>query len=71
MRLLALFAICLLALFVLPSSAQELYCYCPRILREVCGSDGITYGNPCLLNCAIKREGGQGRSLFKSRDGPC
>ncbi|EDV99363.1 serine protease inhibitor dipetalogastin [Drosophila grimshawi] len=71
MRLLALFAICLLALFVLPSSAQEGFCPCPFIFRQVCGSDGNTYSNECQLNCEIKRVGRQGRNLFKSRDGPC
>lgn len=27
------------------------YCVCPRHYDRVCGSNGITYSNPCLLTC--------------------
>ncbi|KAL4714863.1 hypothetical protein ACJJTC_012535 [Scirpophaga incertulas] len=37
-------------------------CTCTRILRPVCGVDGITYGNICMLECVGKQ---------KAQDGPC
>jgi len=45
-------------------------CRCPRITRPQCGSDGRTYGNLCLLNCAKMRCPGQTAGLT-ARAGEC
>nr|ATU82681.1 venom Kazal domain protein 2 [Pristhesancus plagipennis] len=42
-------------------------CSCNRVKREVCGTDGITYLNPCWLKCAAATN----PSLKKAYDGPC
>uniref|UniRef100_A0A8C8RZF9 Kazal-like domain-containing protein n=1 Tax=Pelusios castaneus TaxID=367368 RepID=A0A8C8RZF9_9SAUR len=41
---------------------------CPRILAEVCGTDGVTYDNDCVL-CAHNLE--HQTSVSKSHDGKC
>nr|XP_045585762.1 serine protease inhibitor dipetalogastin-like isoform X1 [Procambarus clarkii] len=40
---------------------------CPFIFRQVCGSDGKSYANDCLLNVAICNN----PNLKKLHDGPC
>lgn len=39
------------------------FCPCPRNLNQVCGSDGKTYGNTCLLRCV--------KEVTVVHEGPC
>lgn len=36
------------------SSDLDAPCPCPRMLWQVCGSDGKNYDNECLFNCAAR-----------------
>jgi hypothetical protein len=40
----------------------ELEATCENIIQEVCGKDGVTYGNECRMNA---------RKIVKAFDGPC
>ncbi|CAG4956275.1 unnamed protein product [Parnassius apollo] len=42
-------------------------CSCPRDAKYVCGNDGNTYDNACLLNCASEAN----PSLYVQHSGPC
>ncbi|XP_028029354.1 serine protease inhibitor dipetalogastin-like [Bombyx mandarina] len=42
-------------------------CTCTREMKPVCGSDGITYNNDCLLNCATINDSRLGIEYY----GPC
>jgi len=46
------------------------FCRCPRNQDPQCGSDGRTYSNTCMLNCAKQRCAEMTRGLT-ARAGPC
>ncbi|KAJ8712520.1 hypothetical protein PYW07_005362 [Mythimna separata] len=49
------------------ASTEAFQCMCGRDKKPVCGSDGNTYSNACLLNCATAKDS----SLFIANYGPC
>ncbi|XP_050740957.1 serine protease inhibitor dipetalogastin-like [Drosophila biarmipes] len=54
-----LLPVCLLAIMVLSAAHR---CPCSLVLSPVCGSDSITYPNPCVLTCA---------NVTMAKRGPC
>jgi len=48
-------------------AGEDKPCLCPRIRDPVCGSDGRTYSNKCLLECAQKKN----PDLKLVHKGPC
>nr|XP_053646882.1 uncharacterized protein LOC128698584 isoform X2 [Cherax quadricarinatus] len=55
-----------------PVTASSCPEHCGRIYTPLCGSDGLTYNNPCLLeiaNCKNKEAGGIG--VVSVAEGPC
>lgn len=60
------FLLVVLVVFYL-AAAEVAPCACPRNYDPVCASDGETYVNECLFECAHKVH----RSLTILRAGPC
>ncbi|EDX04733.1 PI-actitoxin-Avd5a [Drosophila simulans] len=68
MRCLAFIAFCLSALLALAVGQVFQYdCPCPRNYDPVCGSDSLTYTNPCVLDCLSKN----GRFITMVKKGRC
>lgn len=38
-----------------PVSSSSTSCHCPLDLKEVCGSDNVTYKNECEFKCEQKK----------------
>ncbi|XP_011552218.3 serine protease inhibitor dipetalogastin-like [Plutella xylostella] len=46
-------------------------CTCTRSYKPVCGSNGETYNNECLLNCVAATDAMARSPVAKIHDGPC
>lgn len=53
------------------TEAKNTACMCPRNLDPVCGTDGDTYSNPCLLECEAKTVHGRAIGLKMAHRGEC
>lgn len=53
------------------AEAKNTACMCPRNLDPVCGTDGDTYSNPCLLRCEAETERGRTTGLKINYRGEC
>lgn len=48
-------------------------CVCPMNYDPMCGSDGVTYGNTCMLDCEVSqlRSRGLANTLRIVKSGAC
>lgn len=70
MKHFTLFAV-VLVFFGLVMDSNAVICPCPRHLVPVCGTDGRTYSNRCLLNCQAQTPQGRSLGLRVYKQGKC
>ena len=68
MKFLAVFVAIFLALALSVNGSPA--CRCPRNYEPVCGSDSVTYNNPCEFDCVADNLRGLGK-ILTSKMGPC
>lgn len=67
----AVFSVLVLILTLFSVEGKNTACMCPRNLDPVCGTDGDTYSNPCMLRCEADSARGRSIGLRIAHRGEC